>query len=51
MGHMIGSQAGWIAVPAIILVGAAYVWVVDRLLNRKPQTSAREHAPSVRKAA
>lgn len=51
MRYAIGSQLGWIVVPAIILVGAAYVWVVGRLLSRKPQTDTREQAPGVRKAA
>lgn len=51
MRYMIGSQIAWGIVPALIVVGAAYAWVVGRVLNRKPQTATRESAPSVEKAA
>ena len=51
MRYLIGSQIAWGVVPALIVVGAPYVWVVDRLLNRKPAVGTREHAPSVQKAA
>ena len=47
MRYLIGSQLGWIAFPAIVVVGAVYLWVVDRLLSRQPMTSTREQTPSV----
>jgi hypothetical protein len=52
MRYMIGSQMTWAIVPALILVGAAYVWVVSRLLSRKqPEVSMRDQKPTVQKAA
>lgn len=51
MRYLIGSQLAWGVVPALIVVGAAYVWVVDRLLSRKPKARTLEHTPSVEKAA
>ena len=51
MRYLIGSQIAWGIVPALIVVGAAYVWVVSRLLSRKPVARTSETAPSVEKAA
>lgn len=51
MRYMIGSQITWAVVPALILVGAAYVWVVGRLLSRKPEVGMREEKSTVEKAA
>ncbi len=56
MRYMIGSQIGWLALPGIVLIGAAYVWVADRILSRKPEAKPRElqprqDAPSARRAA
>jgi hypothetical protein len=51
MRYVIGSQITWAIVPALLLVGAAYVWVVGRLLSRKqPEVGMREQ-PTVEKAA
>jgi hypothetical protein len=51
MRYFNGSELGWIAVPAITLVGAAYMWVVNRLLSKRAVTGTREQDSSVRKAA
>jgi hypothetical protein len=50
MRYMIGSELGWVSVPFILLIGAAYVWVAGRL-GRKVDVRTSEQAPSVRKAA
>ena len=42
MRYMIGSQMGWIAVPFIFVVGAAYVWIVDRLLSRSTRATVSD---------
>ncbi len=51
MRYLIGSQIGWGALPALIVVSVAYIWVADRLLRRKPKAGAHETLPSVEKAA
>ena len=51
MRYMIGSQLGWAAVPFILLVGVAYVWVADRLLGRSTKTTMVEREPKISKAA
>lgn len=51
MRYLIDSQMGWAAVPFIVLIGVAYVWLADRLLNRKARVATREDAPSIAKAA
>jgi hypothetical protein len=51
MHNMISGQTAWVIVPALILVGAAYLWVVSRLLSRKTEREVREDRTSVRKAA
>ncbi len=51
MRYMIGGQIAWAVVPALILVGAAYVWVVSRLLSWKTEPEVREDMTSVKKAA
>jgi hypothetical protein len=51
MRYLIGGQMDWIAVPAIILVGAAYAWVVSRVLSPKTMTGIGEQTASVDKAA
>lgn len=51
MRYLIGSEIGWAALPVLIVVSVAYIWVVDRLLSRKPKAGTRETAPSVEKAA
>jgi hypothetical protein len=51
MRYFNGSELGWIAVPAIILVGAAYMWVVNRLLTKRVGAATREQESTVRKAA
>jgi hypothetical protein len=51
MHYMIGSEMGWAAVPFILLVGVAYVWVADMLLSRSTKTSAQEREPRVDKTA
>lgn len=48
MRYMIGSQMDLIAAPIILLVGVAYVWVADRLLNRKTGARPAEQVPTVR---
>lgn len=40
MRYFIGSELGWIAVPFLFVVGAAYVWVMDRLLRNKADKGA-----------
>jgi hypothetical protein len=32
------SNAGWFAVPLIVLVGLAYLWVVSRLVRQQPKS-------------
>jgi hypothetical protein len=51
MRYLIGSQMGLFAVPFIVLVGIAYVWVMDRLLGQKSEIVKRTETPSVTKAA
>ena len=51
MRYLIGSQIGWGALPVLIVAAAAYIWVAERLLSRKPKAGTRETAPSVEKAA
>ena len=51
MHYMIGSQMGLIAVPFIFVVGAAYLWIVDRLLNRHATIAVEVEAPRIAKAA
>jgi len=51
MHGLIGSQMGWIAVPAIFVVGAAYVFIVDRLLNRSTRVQAADKTTRETKAA
>jgi hypothetical protein len=36
MRYLIGSQMSLLAVPFIFVVGAAYVWVMERVLGKKP---------------
>lgn len=48
MRYMIGGEMGWIAVPVIFIVGAAYVWVADRLLSKKAGARPQEQVPAVR---
>lgn len=51
MRYFIGMQMGWAAVPVIVLFGVAYLWLADRLLNRKAKVATRHDVPSVAKAA
>jgi len=51
MRYLIGSQMGWVAVPVIILAGAAYIWVMDRLVGRKSEITAAAETSAVKKVA
>jgi hypothetical protein len=51
MRYLIDSQMGWAAVPFIALIGVAYMWLADRLLDRKAKVATRVDVPSVAKAA
>lgn len=51
MRYMIGSEMGWVAVPFILLVGFAYVWVAGRLFSRSSKTTLVERESEVAKAA
>jgi hypothetical protein len=51
MRYLIDSQMGWAAVPFIVLIGVAYMWLADRLVNRKAKVARHEDVPSVAKAA
>ena len=51
MRYFIESQIGWAAVPFIVLIGVAYMWLADSLLNRKAEVAIRHDVPSVAKAA
>jgi hypothetical protein len=51
MRYLVGSQMGLFAVPFVVLVGVAYVWVTERLLGRKSEIAKQTETPSVRKAA
>lgn len=37
-------NAGWFAVPLIVLVGLAYLWVVSRLVRQHPKSRERKGA-------
>lgn len=51
MRYLIGSQMAWVAVPFIALIGAAYVWVADRLLGEKAEVAMPAETSSVKKVA
>jgi hypothetical protein len=52
MRYLIGSGMGLATVPFILLVGVAYVWVMERLLGSKVEiTKPAEKRLSVTKAA
>ena len=51
MRYLIGSQMGLFAVPIIFLGGAAYVWVMERVLGRKAQVEEQAETKSETKAA
>jgi hypothetical protein len=51
MRYLIDSQMGWAAVPFIALIGVAYMWLAESLLNRKAKVATRHDIPSVAKAA
>jgi hypothetical protein len=51
MRYLIGSQMGLYAVPIIFVVGAAYVWVMERLLGKKAQADKPAEITSESKAA
>jgi hypothetical protein len=51
MRYFIGMQMGWAAVPVIALIGVAYMWLADSLLNRKAKVAIRTDVPSIAKAA
>ena len=51
MRYLVGSQMGLFAVPFIVLVGVAYVWVMERLLGRKSDVVKLTETPSVKKVA
>jgi uncharacterized membrane protein len=51
MRYLVGSQMGLFAVPFVVLVGVAYVWVMERLLGRKSEIVKQTETPSVKKAA
>jgi hypothetical protein len=53
MRYFIGMQMGWAVVPVIALIGVAYMWLADRLLNRsaKAKGAMRHDVPSIAKAA
>jgi hypothetical protein len=51
MRYFIGMQMGWAVVPFIALIGVAYMWLADSLLNRKAKVATRHDVPSVARAA
>jgi hypothetical protein len=51
MRYFIGMQMGWAAVPFIVLIGVAYMWLADRVLSRKAEVAIHENVPSIAKAA
>jgi hypothetical protein len=51
MRYLIGSQMVLVAVPFIVLVGVAYVWVMERLLGRESEVAVPDEQSSVEKAA
>ena len=51
MRYFIDSQMGWAAVPFIVLIGVAYMWLADRLLDRKAKVTTHVDVASVAKAA
>ena len=51
MHGLIGTEMGWLAVPAVFVVGAAYVFIVDRLLNRSTRTRTTEQTTTDSKVA
>ena len=51
MRYFIGMQMGWAVVPFIALIGVAYMWLADSLLNRKTKVASRVDVPSIAKAA
>jgi hypothetical protein len=51
MRYLVGSQMGLFAVPFVVLVGVAYVWVMERLLGRKSEIVKQTETPSAEKAA
>jgi hypothetical protein len=51
MRYLIGSQIGWAAVPFVLIVGAAYLWLADRWLGRKADVQTSHERESITKAA
>ena len=51
MRYLVGSQMGLLAVPFVVLVGVAYVWVMERLLGRKSESVTQTDTSNVRKVA
>jgi hypothetical protein len=51
MRYLIDSQMGWATVPFIVAIGAAYLWVADRLLGRKTTVETHVETPSITRAA
>ncbi|MFI5282665.1 MAG: hypothetical protein ACHQ0J_05990 [Candidatus Dormibacterales bacterium] len=51
MHGLIGTEMGWLAVPAVFVVGAAYVFIVDRLLNRSTRVQIADKSTQETKAA
>lgn len=51
MRYVIDMQMGWAVVPFIALIGVAYMFVADRLINRKARVVTHRDVPSVAKAA
>jgi hypothetical protein len=50
MRFFIESEMGWAAVPFIVLIGVAYMWLADRLLTRKA-SATHVDVPTIAKAA
>jgi hypothetical protein len=51
MRYLVGSQMALLAVPFVVLVGVAYVWVMERLLGRKSEIVRQTESPSLQKVA
>jgi hypothetical protein len=51
MRYLIGSQMGLFVVPVLLIVGAAYVWVMERVLGGTVQVDKAAETRRERKAA